>query len=134
MTEGGEPMSGASASDAGNPIAAEVGGDRPAPLAGITALGSPRTAEGLTAAARLEERAMAAGDAALRPVISELNVISELSALRTGDLILTGTASGVGHRREPSLYLRPADRITVEVSGAGALPTTVGAGSLVDVG
>jgi acylpyruvate hydrolase len=52
--------------------------------------------------------------------------ISEFTALRTGDLILTGTPSGVGHRRTPPLYLKPGDVISVEVTGVGVLRNQIG--------
>jgi acylpyruvate hydrolase len=51
--------------------------------------------------------------------------ISEFTALRTGDLILTGTPSGVGHRRTPPLYLKSGDVVTVEVTGVGTLQNTI---------
>jgi acylpyruvate hydrolase len=51
--------------------------------------------------------------------------ISEFTELRTGDLILTGTPSGVGHRRTPPLYLKSGDVVGVEVTGVGALRNTV---------
>ena len=47
--------------------------------------------------------------------------ISEFTALRAGDLILTGTPSGVGHRRTPPLYLKSGDVVSVEVTGVGRL-------------
>jgi len=51
--------------------------------------------------------------------------ISEFTQLRTGDLILTGTPAGVGHRRTPPLYLKSGDVISVEVTGIGALRNTI---------
>jgi AcrR family transcriptional regulator len=45
--------------------------------------------------------------------------------VRTGDLILTGTPSGVGHRRTPPLYLKSGDVVSVEVTGVGALRNTI---------
>jgi len=51
--------------------------------------------------------------------------ISEFTALSTGDLILTGTPSGVGHRRTPPLYLKSGDVVGVEVTGVGALRNTI---------
>jgi acylpyruvate hydrolase len=52
-------------------------------------------------------------------------VISEFTELRTGDLILTGTPSGVGARRTPPLFLKSGDVVTVEVTGVGALRNTI---------
>jgi len=48
-----------------------------------------------------------------------------VTALNTGDLILTGTPSGVGHRRTPPLYLKSGDVVGVEVTGVGALRNTI---------
>jgi 2-keto-4-pentenoate hydratase/2-oxohepta-3-ene-1,7-dioic acid hydratase in catechol pathway len=47
--------------------------------------------------------------------------ISTFTPLRPGDLIATGTPSGVGVRRDPPRFLRPGDELEVEVSGVGVL-------------
>jgi acylpyruvate hydrolase len=52
-------------------------------------------------------------------------MISEFTELSTGDVILTGTPSGVGHRRTPPLYLKPGDVVSVEVTSVGTLRTTI---------
>ena len=36
-------------------------------------------------------------------------------ALQPGDVIATGTPAGVGHFRNPPRYLRPGDRLRLEV-------------------
>lgn len=41
--------------------------------------------------------------------------------LQPGDVILTGTAPGVGGFRKPPIYLRKGDRVEVEVEGIGIL-------------
>ena len=64
-------------------------------------------------------------DLLIFPIPRLIATISEFTALQTGDLILTGTPSGVGHRRTPPLYLKPGDVITVEVTGVGALRNTI---------
>jgi len=64
-------------------------------------------------------------DLLIFPIPRLIATISEFTALRTGDLILTGTPSGVGHRRTPPLYLKPGDVVTVEVTGVGALRNTI---------
>ena len=51
--------------------------------------------------------------------------ISTFTALAPGDLILTGTPGGVGFRRDPQVFLRHGDEITVEVDGVGAIRNTV---------
>jgi acylpyruvate hydrolase len=51
--------------------------------------------------------------------------ISTFTALTPGDLILTGTPSGVGYRRDPQVFLRDGDEITVEVDGVGTIRNRV---------
>jgi len=51
--------------------------------------------------------------------------ISEFTTLLPGDVILTGTPGGVGYRREPQLFLKDGDEITVEVDGVGTLVNRV---------
>ena len=64
-------------------------------------------------------------DLLIFPIPMLIATISEFTELRTGDLILTGTPSGVGHRRTPPLYLKSGDVVTVEVTGVGALRNTI---------
>lgn len=49
--------------------------------------------------------------------------VSRFLTLEPGDLIATGTPSGVGHPR--GLYLRPGDRVEVEIQGIGMLVTPI---------
>ena len=39
----------------------------------------------------------------------------------SGDVISTGTAGGVGFRRDPPVFLKPGDTVSVEISGVGSL-------------
>jgi len=51
-------------------------------------------------------------------------IIAELSAgitLEAGDIILTGTPSGVGHARTPPEFMKPGDIMETEVEGIGLL-------------
>ena len=51
-------------------------------------------------------------------------IIAELSAgltLEAGDIILTGTPSGVGHARNPPEFMKPGDVMETEVEGIGML-------------
>jgi acylpyruvate hydrolase len=52
-------------------------------------------------------------------------IISEFTTLEPGDVILTGTPSGVGYRREPQLFLKDGDTITVAIDGVGSLTNRV---------
>ena len=51
--------------------------------------------------------------------------ISEFVPLAPGDVVLTGTPSGVGYRRDPKVLLRDGDRVAVEVERVGRLENPV---------
>jgi len=51
--------------------------------------------------------------------------ISEFTTLEPGDVILIGTPAGVGYRRDPQLFLKDSDTITVTVEGVGSITNTV---------
>jgi acylpyruvate hydrolase len=53
-----------------------------------------------------------------------VSTISEFTTLEPGDLILTGTPSGVGFRRDPPLLLTPGDVVAVEIDGIGRMQNT----------
>jgi 2-keto-4-pentenoate hydratase/2-oxohepta-3-ene-1,7-dioic acid hydratase in catechol pathway len=46
---------------------------------------------------------------------------SDFTALSPGDVIATGTPEGVGHHRKPPLWMKPGDKLEVEISGIGTL-------------
>jgi 2-keto-4-pentenoate hydratase/2-oxohepta-3-ene-1,7-dioic acid hydratase in catechol pathway len=50
---------------------------------------------------------------------------SAFTALGPGDVIATGTPEGVGHRRNPPLWLKAGDVLEVEISGIGTLRTRI---------
>ena len=54
-----------------------------------------------------------------------LNYISTFTTLVPGDVIATGTPTGAGARFDPPRWLRPGDRVEVEVSGIGTLANTI---------
>ncbi|MEU8798563.1 fumarylacetoacetate hydrolase family protein [Spirillospora sp. NPDC048819] len=54
-----------------------------------------------------------------------ISVISTFTRLEPGDVILTGTPSGVGFRRDPQVFLADGDTVEVEISGLGVLRNTV---------
>lgn len=53
--------------------------------------------------------------------VALVEYISTFTRLRPGDLILTGTPSGVGHAREPQEQLTPGQTVTVRIDGIGEL-------------
>ena len=50
-----------------------------------------------------------------------IEYISTWTELVPGDVIVTGTPGGVGAGRKPPLWMRPGDRVEVEISGLGCL-------------
>jgi 2-keto-4-pentenoate hydratase/2-oxohepta-3-ene-1,7-dioic acid hydratase in catechol pathway len=50
---------------------------------------------------------------------------SAFTLLTPGDVIATGTPEGVGHRRNPPLWMKPGDVLEVEISGIGTLRSRV---------
>jgi acylpyruvate hydrolase len=51
--------------------------------------------------------------------------VSEFTELAPGDVILTGTPSGVGYRRDPQIFLTDGDTVTVQIEGVGAITNKV---------
>ncbi len=50
---------------------------------------------------------------------------SDFTPLSAGDVIATGTPEGVGHRRNPPLWMKQGDVLEVEISGIGTLRNRV---------
>ncbi|MGG5807967.1 fumarylacetoacetate hydrolase family protein [Falsiroseomonas sp. CW058] len=59
------------------------------------------------------------------PVARCISILSEVMTLEPGDVIATGTPSGVGYARKPPLFLAPGMVVEVEVEGIGVLRNTV---------
>ena len=59
------------------------------------------------------------------PVPFLISYISSLATLEPGDVILTGTPAGIGCNRKPMTFLKPGDRVSVEIEGIGALTNPV---------
>ncbi len=51
--------------------------------------------------------------------------LSKFCTLRPGDLLFTGTPSGVGVARNPPVFLKPGDLAEVEIEGLGVLANPV---------
>ena len=51
--------------------------------------------------------------------------LSKFVTLKVGDLIFTGTPSGVGAGRNPPVFLKPGDQLEVEIQGLGILKNQV---------
>ena len=54
-----------------------------------------------------------------------ISYLSHQFTLLPGTLVLTGTPEGVGFARQPPVFLRPGDRLEVELEGIGTLHNAV---------
>ncbi len=59
------------------------------------------------------------------PVATLIAWLSRFVTLQPGDVIATGTPAGVGHFRDPPRYLRPGDRLRLEVERVGVLEHSI---------
>jgi len=54
-----------------------------------------------------------------------VSLLSEFMTLEPGDLIATGTPSGVAHARKPPAWMKAGDTVEVEVEGIGVLSNPI---------
>ena len=59
------------------------------------------------------------------PVAKLIAFLSTGMTLMPGDLILTGTPAGVGFVRDPKVFLKAGDEVTIEIEGLGSLTNPV---------
>jgi 2-keto-4-pentenoate hydratase/2-oxohepta-3-ene-1,7-dioic acid hydratase in catechol pathway len=93
----------------------------------VTADELPAGAHGLAIATRLNGRVMQASTTAdmIFSVARIVSILSEVMTLEPGDMIATGTPSGVGYARKPPVFLAPGDVVEVEIEGVGVLRNAV---------
>jgi 2-keto-4-pentenoate hydratase/2-oxohepta-3-ene-1,7-dioic acid hydratase in catechol pathway len=92
------------------------------------------TADALDPAAGVDVRCWVNGElrqeASTRELVFDvptlLATISAGTTLVPGDLLATGTPAGVGVGFDPPRFLRPGDRVRIEISGIGVLENVVG--------
>ena len=72
---------------------------------------------------RLNGQVMQDSNTAVRSFSGDplVSYVAQFWTLNPGDLIYTGTPSGVGMGREPPVYLKPGDVTEVEIEGIGVL-------------
>jgi 2-keto-4-pentenoate hydratase/2-oxohepta-3-ene-1,7-dioic acid hydratase in catechol pathway len=61
-------------------------------------------------------------------VAALISLLSEVMTLAPGDVIVTGTPSGVGFTRKPPVFMQPGDVCEIELEGVGLLRNPVIAG------
>jgi acylpyruvate hydrolase len=76
---------------------------------------------------RLNGKTMQAANTAdmIFSVAETVAFLSELMTLEAGDIVATGTPSGVGYARTPPVNLHDGDIVEVEIEGVGTLRNTV---------
>jgi 2-keto-4-pentenoate hydratase/2-oxohepta-3-ene-1,7-dioic acid hydratase in catechol pathway len=87
----------------------------------------PAGAAGLRLVARLNGEIMQdsnTGDM-IFDVATLIATLSEAMTLEPGDVIATGTPSGVGYARTPPVFMRPGDVTEIEIECIGTLSNTV---------
>jgi 2-keto-4-pentenoate hydratase/2-oxohepta-3-ene-1,7-dioic acid hydratase in catechol pathway len=55
-----------------------------------------------------------------------IEYVSTWTTLVPGDVIVTGTPGGVGARRTPPVWMKPGDKVEVEIDKVGILENTIG--------
>ena len=60
-------------------------------------------------------------------VATLISTISTFTTLLPGDIILTGTPEGVGYRRDPQVFLKDGDVVSVSIEGLGTVQNRVSA-------
>lgn len=61
------------------------------------------------------------------PVARAIAIISSFMTLKPGDLIATGTPSGVGYARNPPVWMKAGDEIAVEIERVGRISSRIAA-------
>ena len=87
----------------------------------------PPGAVGLKIESRLNGQVMQSDNTRnmLFPVIETLCLVTEAMALEPGDILVMGTPAGVGYARKPPVWMKPGDRIEIEIEGIGILSNPV---------
>jgi 2-keto-4-pentenoate hydratase/2-oxohepta-3-ene-1,7-dioic acid hydratase in catechol pathway len=93
----------------------------------VTADELPDGARGLTLRTRLSGRELQHADTRdmIFDVATLVAVCSEAMTLHAGDIIISGTPSGVGFARTPPIFMKPGDVCEVEIDGIGVLRNRV---------
>jgi acylpyruvate hydrolase len=93
----------------------------------VPAAALPPGATGLKIESRLNGQVMQSDNTSnmLFPVAETLRLVTEAMTLEPGDVIVMGTPAGVGYARKPPVWMKPGDRIEIEIEGIGILSNPV---------
>jgi 2-keto-4-pentenoate hydratase/2-oxohepta-3-ene-1,7-dioic acid hydratase in catechol pathway len=93
----------------------------------VTADALPAGAKGLKIESRLNGEVMQSDNTAnmMFPLAETIVYATQGITLEPGDLLFTGTPSGVGHARKPPVWLKAGDVLEIEIEGIGTLKNLV---------
>ena len=93
----------------------------------VTADELPVAGRGLKLETRLNGQVMQSDNTSnmMFPVAETLAYVTQGMTLEPGDVLVTGTPSGVGHARKPRVWMRHGDVCEVEIEGVGTLRNPV---------
>jgi acylpyruvate hydrolase len=83
----------------------------------------PAGAKGLKIESRLNGKVMQSDntDNMMFPIVDMLVYVTQGVTLEPGDIIFTGTPSGVGFARQPPVWMKNGDTCEIEIEGVGVL-------------
>jgi acylpyruvate hydrolase len=93
----------------------------------VTADALPKGCAGLKLETRLNGQAVQSASISdmVFSVARLVSILSSFMTLKPGDVIVTGTPSGVGLARKPPLWMKPGDVVEVEIENIGLLRNPV---------
>ncbi|MGX9416779.1 fumarylacetoacetate hydrolase family protein [Vibrio sp. WJH972] len=93
----------------------------------VTSNELPAGMEGVQLVTRLNGQVMQNANTSdfIFPMAKLIEILSECMTLMPGDVIITGTPSGVGYVRKPPVFMKPGDVVEVEAEGLGILRNSI---------
>ena len=93
----------------------------------VTADALPAGASGLRICTRVNGQTMQDSNTSdmIFPTAKIIALLSQFMTLQPGDVIATGTPSGVAHARKPPAWMKAGDTVEVEIEGIGVLTNPV---------
>jgi 2-keto-4-pentenoate hydratase/2-oxohepta-3-ene-1,7-dioic acid hydratase in catechol pathway len=89
----------------------------------VTADELPAGGKGLKIATRLNGTTLQSDntDNMMFPIAETIAYVTQGITLEPGDIVFTGTPSGVGHPRKPPIWMKPGDTCEIDIEGVGVL-------------
>ncbi len=93
----------------------------------VTADEVPPGGKGLKIQTRLNGQTLQSDntDNMMFPVAETLVYLTQGITLEPGDIVFTGTPSGVGHPRKPPIWMKPGDTCEIDIEGVGVLSNPI---------